>query len=451
MIALVDVNSFYASCEQVFRPDLWGKPVVVLSNNDGCIIAANREAKALGIDMWGPAFKIEPFLKKHGVTVFSSNYPLYGDMSQRVMETLATLTPALEVYSIDEAFLEVPDGTADLQAYAQQIRRRVHQWTGLPVGVGIAPSKALAKVASRMAKRERERSRNVFVIDDDATRAACLKDFPLQDIWGIGKRIAARLQARGIRNAWEFTQLSDTWIRKELTVVGLRLKRELEGQPQLELEITPPAKQMIGTAKSFGQNLVDPVLISEALAWYVSEVAVKLRRQRRLAGRLSVFLETNRFRPEDPQYRNQIQLKLPVPTDDTPELCHYAKQGFDRIYRPGYRYKKVGVWLSGLVLPSAVQQHLFDPDPQPRRPQLMQVMDQVNQQYGKAALRTASCGFRRSDWKLRQERLSPRYTTCLNEILTVGSEIKKARSAGQGSPWPHPAADSAADRSRENR
>jgi DNA polymerase V len=278
-----------------------------------------------------------------------------------------------------------------------------------------------------MAKRESDRKRNVFVIADDATRIACLKDFPLQDIWGIGKRIARRLEARGVRNAWEFTQLPDTWVRKELTVVGLRLKRELEGHPQLELEITPPAKQMIGTAKSFGHNLENPVLIAEALAWYVAEVAVKLRRQQRIASRMTVFLETNRFRPEDPQYTNQTQIKLPVPTDDTPELCHYAKLGFDRIYRPGYRYKKVGIWLSGLVVPSAVQQHLFDPDPQPRRTQLMQVMDRVNQQYGKGTLRTASAGFRRLDWKLRQERLSPRYTTCLDEIMEVGSPLKKAK------------------------
>lgn len=420
MKALVDVNSFYASCEQVFRPDLWGKPVVVLSNNDGCIIAANREAKALDIAMWGPAFKIEPYLKAQGVTVFSSNYPLYGDMSQRVMETLATLTPAMEVYSIDEAFLEVPEAETDWQAYGQRIRRRVHQWTGLPVGVGIASTKALTKVASRMAKRESDRSRNVFVIADEADRIACLKGFPLQDIWGIGKRISQRLEARGVRDAWDFTQLPDPWVRKELTVVGLRLKRELEGLPQLDLEITPPAKQMIGTAKSFGHTLEDPQLIAEALAWYVSEVAVKLRRQQRIASRITVFLETNRFHPEDPQYTNQTQIKLPVPTDDTPELCHYAKLGFDRIYRPGYRYKKVGIWLSGLVLPSAVQQHLFDPDPQPRHTRLMQVMDRINQQYGKATLRTASAGFRRDEWKLRQDRLSPRYTTCLAEIMEVG-------------------------------
>lgn len=420
-IALVDVNSFYASCEQVFRPDLWGKPVAVLSNNDGCVIAANREAKALGVPMWKPAFESVPLLAKHGVAVFSSNYPLYGDMSRRVMETLASLSPAMEVYSIDEAFVEVPDTETDLAAYAQRLRRRVRQWTGLPVGVGVARTKALAKAANRTAKRERERSRNVFVIEDAAGREACLRDLPVEEVWGIGKRIAARLRARDAHTAWDFIHLPDTWVRRELTVVGLRLKRELEGEPQLELEIDPPAKQMIGTAKSFGRNLEDEGLIREALAWYVAEVAAKLRRQGRLAGRMSVYLETNRFRPDDPQYVNQTQLKLPVPTDDTPELGHYAQQALGRVFRPGYRYKKVGVWLSGLVEPGAVQQHLFDPDPKPRRPGLMRVMDDVNRRYGKATLRTAASGFRREQWKLRQERLSPRYTTRLDEVMEVGA------------------------------
>jgi DNA polymerase V len=421
MLALIDVNSFYASCEQVFRPDLRGKPVVVLSNNDGCVIAANREAKALNIPMWKPAYQSLPLLQAHHVAVFSSNYPLYGDMSQRVMETLATLSPSLEIYSIDEAFLEVPQTHSDLIAYGQLLRQRVYQWTGLPVGVGIAPTKALTKIASKMAKRQPDRSRHVFVIPDDTTRETCLRATPVADIWGIGKRIARRLTSKGIHTAWDFTQLPDVWIRRELTVVGLRLKRELEGTPQLDLEIYPPAKQMIGTAKSFGHNLKDPALIQEALAWYVAEVAEKLRKQNRIASRMTVFIETNPFRESDPQYSNQTLIKLPVPTDDTTELCHHARIGLDRIYRPGYAYKKVGIWLSGLVVPSAVQQHLFDPDPKPRRQHLMQVMDSLNAKYGKATLRTASAGFRRPEWKLKQERLSPCYTTRLSEIMEIGT------------------------------
>lgn len=419
MIALVDVNSFYASCEQVFRPDLQGKPVVVLSNNDGCVIAANREAKSLGIAMGGPAFENMPLFEARGVTVFSSNYPLYGDMSLRVMETLATLAASLEVYSIDEAFVEVPGFETDLNAYGHRVRERVMQWTGLPVGVGIAPTKALAKVANHLAKRERDRTRNVFVIADDAARAEALAAFPVEEIWGIGRRIAERLQRRGVRTAAEFTRLPDAWVRKELTVVGLRLKRELMGEPQLALELTPPAKQMIGTAKSFGETLEDESLIREALAYYVAECGEKLRKQGSLAGRITLYLETNRFRESDAQYVNQTGVRLPVPTNDTLELTRHAERGLDRIFREGFRYKKVGVWLSDLVVPGAVQQDFFAADPGIRRAKLMAVMDEVNRTYGKATLHTAAAGFRREQWKLRQERVSPCYTTRLAEILTV--------------------------------
>lgn len=419
MIALVDVNSFYASCEQVFRPDLWGRPVVVLSNNDGCVIAANREAKGLGIPMWKPAYQSLPLMERHGVTVFSSNYPLYGDMSRRVMETLATLTPSLEVYSIDEAFLTVPDGLDDLTVYAEQVRRKVWQWTGLPVGVGIAPTKALAKVANRMAKQQGARRGNVFVIADAATRAQVLDGFPVEEVWGIGRRIAARLQRVGVPTAGAFTRLPDDWVRKELTVNGLRLKRELLGTPQLALEVAPPPKQMIGTAKSFGRDLTDESLIREALAWYVAECAAKLRRQGDLAGALTVYVETNPFRETVPQYRRDTLCRCPVPTDDTTVLTRLAGEGFTRIYRPGYAYKKVGVWLSGLIRPGAVQQDLFAEDTGAAQRRVMQVMDAVNQRYGKGSLRTAASGFRREAWKLRQERLSPCYTTRLAEVLTV--------------------------------
>jgi DNA polymerase V len=419
MMALVDVNSFYASCEQVFRPDLRERPVAVLSNNDGCVIAANREAKLLGISMGRPAFENMPVMEGCGVTVFSSNYPLYGDMSLRVMETLATLAASLEVYSIDEAFVEVPQMEPDLTAYGHRVRERVLQWTGLPVGVGIAPTKALAKVANHLAKRERDRTRNVFVIADEAARAEALASYPVGEIWGIGRRISDRLLRRGVRTAADFTRLPDAWVRRELTVVGLRLKRELLGEPQLDLELTPPAKQMIGTAKSFGETLEDESLIREALAYYVAECAEKLRKQGSLAGRMTLYLETNRFREGDAQYVNETRVRLPVPTNDTLDLTRHAERGLSRIFRPGYRYKKVGVWLSDLVSPGAVQQDFFAEDPGLRRAKVMGVLDAVNRQYGKAALRTAAAGFRREQWKLRQERVSPCYTTRIQEILRV--------------------------------
>ncbi len=435
MYALVDANSFYASCEQVFRPDLRGRPVAVLSNNDGCIIAANREAKALGIPLWKPAFEAAPLLRRQGVTLFSSNYPLYGDMSARVMETLATLTPDLEVYSIDEAFLRIPDSASDLPAYGQLLRRRVHQWTGLPVGVGIAPTKALAKLANRTAKRASVQRQQVFVIDNEAARLSALRDFPVEDVWGIGPRIAARLHAAGVHTALDFTRLRDDLVRRQLSVVGLRLKRELEGHPQLGLQPDPTPKHTIGTAKSFGHTLDDRALLEEALAWYVAEVAEKLRRQKHLAGLLTVFLETNRFRESDLQYTNQTAIRLPVPTDDTPVLTHYARFALDRIYRPGFRYKKVGVWLSDLSRPDAVPQDLFLPDPSTRRPSLMRIVDDINRRHGKATLRCASAGFRRDQWKLRQETLSPRYTTQFSEILLLGEPPPPSEPRN---PTPHP-------------
>lgn len=419
--ALVDVNSFYASCEQVFRPDLKGKPVVVLSNNDGCVIAANKEAKALGIDMWRPTFENEALLKKHGVRIFSSNYPLYGDMSNRVMETLATMTPALEVYSIDEAFLEVPETEQDLVGYATRVRERVARWTGLPVGVGIAPTKALSKIANKRGKKNLGEAPGVCVIADEATRRFCLADTKLEDVWGIGKRISTRLQQRGLETAEDFVNLPDSWVRKELSVVGLRLKRELEGTPQLELEIAPKTKKMIGTAKSFGHTLSDPALIQEALGWYVAEVAEKLRRQQRHASCMSLFLQTNPFKPDSPQYSNERKAFLPVPTDDTPTLTRKAVELFEAIYLPGYEYKRVGVWLTGLVVPTATQLDLFEAPPPEGHSHLMEIMDGLNRKYGKGTVRTARTGFRRNDWKLRQERLSPRYTTCMHEILRIGT------------------------------
>ena len=419
MIAHIDVNSFYASCEQVFRPDLWEKPVVVLSNNDGCIIALNAQAKAQGIKMGRPMHEQWEEVRKKKIHVFSSNYALYGDMSQRVMETIATLTPALEVYSIDEAFCEVPEGIQDLDAYGRDVHNRIHQWTGLPVCVGMGPSKALAKVANRMAKSGAGSSPRVCPIDSDVTRKALLQRCDIEDVWGIGRKHAQRLRQRKVTNAWEFTQLSDAWVQKHLTVVGLRLKRELEGTPQLKLEESPAAKKMIGTAKSFGHNLDDPGLMQEALAWYVSEVAQKLREQNRLACRLTVFVETNRFRKDRPQYCNQISQRLPIPTQDSRQLVQVASTMLDHLYRPGFLYKKVGVWASELVVPSFTQLHLFEPPKKQQSSALMGIMDQVNSRYGKAKLRVARSGYRRAEWKLKQEYCSPRFTTQLSEIMTI--------------------------------
>jgi len=420
LIALIDVNSFYASCEQVFRPDLWGKPVAVLSNNDGCIVAANAQAKALGIPMWGPYHEARELFQEHNIAVFSSNYALYGDMSQRVMETIASMTPALEVYSIDEAFCEIPSGPDSPAAYGGKIHQRIHQWTGLPVCVGIGPTKTLAKVANRLAKSGEHGSANVYVIDSDAKRIDTLKTFEMKRVWGVGRNHARRLQQYGIRTALEFTQLSDDWVRKHLTVVGLQMKHELQGRSCLPLECEESARKMIGTAKSFGQNLSDKSLIAEALAWYVSEVAEKLRKHNRLAGSLNVSLKTNRFRPDTPQYSKRQSCILPEPTNDTRRLNQIAQELLDQIYKPGFRYKKVEVWASGLVLPDFQQLDLYDHSEEQLQHSLMRTVDALNARYGKAKVRIARSGYRRSQWKLRQEHVSPRYTTQVSDILRVG-------------------------------
>lgn len=414
MIALVDVNSFYASCEQVFRPDLIGKPVVVLSNNDGCIIAANREAKNLNLPMWKPAFEHAAVLKKYEVTVFSSNYALYGDMSARVMNALRTFAPRTEVYSIDEAFLDLSGIRGDLSLYADDIQQTVLKWTGLPVCVGVARTKSLAKLANKIAKK----GPGGWVIDSEEDRIQALHDTEIGDVWGIGRRHAKRLRGMGVHTAFEFVELEDDWVKKHLTVVGLKLKHELQGLPRLELEEVPPPKKAIGTAKSFGKNLTDYTLINEALAYYTAECAVKLRKQDSLASNMTLFLETNPFRRDHAQYFPKISLNLAVPSDSTLELTRYAGIGLKKIFREGYQYKKVGILITGLVHKTAFQQSLFTPPKE--HAGLMQACDELNRKFGKSAVRTASSGFRRSEWKLKQEQLSPRYTTCFSEILEVG-------------------------------
>lgn len=420
MYGLVDCNSFYASCEQVFRPDLNGKPVVVLSNNDGCIVAANKEAKALAdLPMWRPAFEVEDVLKKHNVHVFSSNYALYGDMSRRVMDTLCTFTPNIEIYSIDEAFLNLDFYNMDLLSYAHKIRETVRKNTGIPVGVGIAPTKALAKVANKIAKKFTDTLGNVFVIDTDEKRIKALKWLKIQDVWGIGRAHAERLISIGVKTAYDFTQLQDSWVRKHMSVVGLRLKHELQGVNALSLEEIQPKKKAIGTAKSFGHLLTDYTLIEEAMCYYISECAEKLRRQQSCANHIMVFIHTNQFRTSDSQYYKNTVIKLPVATSDTSILINYGIIGLKSIFKTGYNYKKVGILLTGLVPSDEIQGNLFV-QPNEKNATILSVVDKMNRRYGKATIRNASCGYSRSEWKIKQQQLSPCYTTKFSDILQIG-------------------------------
>lgn len=423
MIALVDCNSFYASCEQVFRPDLQGKPVVVLSNNDGCIIAANKEAKALThIPMFQPVFKIKSILKANNVTCFSSNYTLYADMSQRVMDTLREFSPTVEEYSIDESFVDLSHYAVDeLSAIAHQIKERVHKNTGIPVGVGVAKTKSLSKMANKYAKKLTENN-GVYVVSSEEKRVQLLKYFQLKDVWGIGKNHAIRVEKTGRKTAYDFTKLPLAWVRKEMTVVGERLWRELNNFPCHKMVVEVDVKKGIGTAKSFGYKLTDYGLIEEATSYYVAEVADLLRQQNSSARFIEVFLHTNSFSTTDEQYRNKIIITLEVPTNSTIKLTQEALKGLKAIFKPGYRYKKVGVQLFGLVSDTDIQTNLFYEPQKSENPKLTQVIDLLNSKYGKNKVKLATVGNREKQWALVKEHRSNRFTTQWNELLTIGKK-----------------------------
>lgn len=422
MIALVDCNSFYASCEQVFRPDLQGKPVVVLSNNDGCIIAANKEAKALThIPMFQPVFKIKEILKANNVTCFSSNYTLYADMSKRVMDTLRDFSPLVEEYSIDESFVDLSHIPADqLETVAHQIKERVCKNTGIPVGVGIAKTKSLAKMANKFAKKEEENN-GVLVIKSEEHRIKMLRKAKVKDIWGIGKNHQIRVENAGAQNALGFTKLPLAWVRKEMTVVGERLWRELNNMPCHNLVTEVSLKKGIGTAKSFGYKLEDYGLIEEATSYYVAEVADLLRQQNSVATYIEVFLATNSFSNIDQQYRNKIVITLDVPTNSTIKLTQEALKGLKKIFIQGYRYKKVGVNLFGLMDDSVIQTNLFYQPRKNESSKLTKVIDELNNKYGKNKVKLATVGNREKQWALVKEHRSNRFTTQWDELLTIGA------------------------------
>lgn len=413
MFGLVDCNNFYASCERVFNPSLNGKPIVVLSNNDGCVIARSNEAKALGIKMGVPAYQIKDLVKKHDVAVFSSNYVLYGDMSGRVMSMLAELAPEIEVYSIDEAFLNL-EGIQDLQTLGSKIVRQVTRGTGIPVSTGIAPTKTLAKVANKFAKKYPAYNR-LCIIDTEEKREKALKLFEIGDIWGIGRRQATKLEKQGIKTAYDFTQLPGSWVRKNMTVTGERTWKELRGISCIDMESAPPAKKQICTSRSFGKMVEDIDTMSEAIATHASTCAKKLRQQKSYAMSLMVFIHTNNFREDLPQYCKNTIIKLPVPTSDTLEIVHYALEGLKSIFMPGYQYKKAGVIITEIV--TSAQLGLFDTVDREKREKLMQAIDKVNGEH-KHLVKLAVQGNGR-DWKLKQEQLSKRYTTDINEVLTI--------------------------------
>lgn len=417
MFALVDCNNFYASCERVFKPDLNGKPVVVLSNNDGCVIARSNEAKALKIPMGAPAFKFRELFENNHVHVFSSNYALYGDMSSRVMNILATFAPDIEIYSIDEAFLRF-DGLkyVDQRDYAHQIRKRVFQWTGIPISIGIAPTKALAKVANKIAKKFPSQTDGVHIIDTEEKRVKALKWQKVEDVWGIGRRYSERLNYFGVKTAYDFTKLSDSFVRREMTVVGLRLKHDLEGRKTLELE-TVRDKKAIAVTRSFDVTLTDFNSLKERVATFAVSCAEKLRKQKSHCNLVMVFLQSNPFRPDLPQYGKSIVIKTTSPTNSSIDLIHLAAQALKKIYIPGFQYKRAGVMVMGLTTSDARQLNLFE-KVDPRHEQLMKTIDFLNNSIGQQKVKFAVQSLDRT-WKMKQESLSPRYTTRFDELMTV--------------------------------
>lgn len=416
MYGLIDCNNFYASCERVFNPSLNGKPIVVLSNNDGCVIARSNEAKALGIKMGIPAYQIKDLVINHGVAVFSSNYTLYGDMSGRVMSMLAELSPEIEVYSIDEAFLNL-HGIRDLDIIGRTMVDRVTRGTGIPVSLGVAPTKTLAKIANKFAKKYPAYDQ-LCIIDSEEKRTKALQLTEIGNVWGIGRRQAAKLQKEGIKTAYDFTRLSGSWVRKNMTVVGERTWKELQGTSCIDMETAPPAKKQICTSRSFGKMLTDIDTISEAIASHASTCAKKLRNQQSYATSLMVFIHTNNFREDLPQYWRNIVMHLPVPTNDTQEIVHYALTGLKSIFLNGYQYKKAGVIITEIT--EGAQLGLFDHIDREKRERLMQTIDKINGEHGNN-IKLAVQGTGRG-WKLKQEQLSGHYTTNMNQIINIKCE-----------------------------
>ena len=418
MFALVDCNNFYASCERVFQPQWEGKPIVILSNNDGCVIARSNEAKALGITMGAPAFQYQKQFKQQGVKVFSSNYPLYGDMSSRVMSILERYTPNIEIYSIDEAFLQFRGfGLFNIQEEGKKMRKQVHQWTGIPISVGIAPSKALAKIANKIAKKFASKTKGVYSIDTEQKRINALKWTKIEDVWGVGRKHRAHLEAMGIESAWQFTLLHDNWIRKQMSVLGLRLKKDLLGIPAIQLEEIQLSKRVIATTRSFEDTLSCFSDLEERISTFASNCAEKMRKQQSSCNLLLVFVRSDPYKKNTLPYKNSCTLSLPYATDSSIMLSKYAVLGLRKIFREGIVYKKAGVMIMDLVPTAKRQLSLFE-NTSTKHVTLMQSLDQIHKRFGPNQIKLANQDLKRT-WKMKQEHLSSRFTTELKEVITV--------------------------------
>lgn len=417
--ALIDCNNFYASCERAFRPDLRGRPVVVLSNNDGCIIARSNEAKSLGIGMGKPYFKCKAYLDRNGVSVFSSNYALYGDLSARVMRVLKRFCPEVEIYSIDEAFADLTGIPGGPDVFARRLRATVEQWTGIPVSIGIGPTKTLAKLANRFAKKH-PRCRGVFDLNTSPAPDRVLRWTEIGDVWGIGRRHVKRLHTLGVKSAFDFRGLKRDWVKRKMTVTGLHTLLELRGFPCHDFAAGPVSKKTIVSSRSFGRPVTRLEDMLEAVAQYTTRAAEKLRKQESVASNVLVFLETNKFKTELRQYSNAQSTPLPVATAHPPTLIKTAQAGIERIYQEDFAFKKCGVMLSGLEPANGRWLSLLDmpPDAHGRHAPLMQAVDACNVRWGRDTVKFAASGFN-GNWKMRREMCSPKYTTVWEDLLEV--------------------------------
>lgn len=409
LFALVDCNNFYVSCERVFNPRLRDVPVVVLSNNDGCVIARSEEAKELGVEMGAPYFQCKDLIRKTGIQICSSNYALYGDMSARVSEILHQECPAVHEYSIDESFLDVAVPNSD--EFVRHLGQRIEKEVGIPVSIGVAPTKTLAKLGAKLAKKQRQ---PVFLVGNCEE---ILKEVPVKKIWGIGSRLNAKLEGFGVYSAWDLSHMEDAWVRREMSVVGLRTVLELRGVSCIPLEEAPEPKQSICTSKSFNKPVTELNDLNEAVAAYTARAAEKLRKQKAMASHISVFVAP--YEKKNVYYFH-ADVSLPEASLYTPHLIQLARQAMHRLWRPGLSYRKIGVVLSGIIPESQYQQDFLAATPvtTEKQKKLMDLMDELNQKSGKKVLKMASEGTKQ-EWQMQRRFLSPRYTTQWQEILKI--------------------------------
>ena len=421
MYALVDCNNFYASCERVFQPKFNGKPVAILSNNDGCVISRSNEAKAVGVPMGAPAFQIKELIKEKNVKVFSSNYALYGDLSNRVMAILGQFTPNLEIYSIDEAFLNFDGLTIpDYHNYGVQMKTRVQKWVGIPVCIGFAETKALSKVANKIAKKFQDRTQGAYIIDTEEKRIKALKWTKIEDVWGIGYRMNKKMKLRNIKTAFDFVQPQhEVWIKKEMGVVGMRLKYELEGKSVLDLEPVVDQKKSIATTRSFPKQIADFDLLRERVATFASVCAEKLRKQKSCCHTIIVMLVIDKHSIQTSKYYFNMAVTLPFSTNSTLTISNTAIDMLKKLHKgnENIKFKKAGVIVTELIDENQKQFQLFDEE-NPKHLVLMQVMDKLNHKIGDKKVKLASQNLSLT-WNMNQNHLSPKYTTNFKDILEI--------------------------------